>query len=179
MKICFADETVFTKNTLPRMAYATKGKNICVNMKDLQGVYRSALVAISTDGKVEHMKVTEKAINAKKYISFLTKLRKKLKKEKFCLFVDNLRVHKTVAVMKVYHDLKIIPIFNETYAPNYNPIETIFGQIKRAYKTQRLNKLVNGRIVNDDELIRQVFNQVKSEAILNAIRGSLSLLKAI
>ena len=104
------------------------------------------------------MKVTEKAINAKKYISFLKKLRKKMKKEKFCLFVDNLRVHKTDLVMKAYHDLKIIPIFNETYAPNYNPIETIFGQIKRVYKAQRLNKLVNGKIVNDDELIRQVFN---------------------
>ena len=65
MKICFADETVFTKNTLPRMAYANKGKNISVNMKDLNGVYRSALA------KLKHIVVIEKAINFKnKYISF-------------------------------------------------------------------------------------------------------------
>ena len=36
-----------------------------LDMKDLQSVYRSALVGISTDGKIEHMKVTAKAINQK------------------------------------------------------------------------------------------------------------------
>ena len=62
-KIIFADETVFTKNTLPRKTYAVKGKNISVNMKDLNTVYRSALAAISTAGKIEHLMVVEKAIN--------------------------------------------------------------------------------------------------------------------
>ena len=77
-KFVFADETVFTKNTLPRKTYAIKGKNVTVNQADLGKTYRSALAAISTDGKIEHLKVVEKAINAKKYISFLKKLRQKL-----------------------------------------------------------------------------------------------------
>ena len=63
VKIAFADETVFTKNTLPRKTYAVKGKNVSVNQKDLNTVYRSALAAISTDGKIEHLMVVEKAIN--------------------------------------------------------------------------------------------------------------------
>ena len=36
--------------------------NISVNMNDMRDVYRSALAGISTDGKIEHLKVTQKAI---------------------------------------------------------------------------------------------------------------------
>ena len=63
--------------------------------------------------------MTKKAINAKKYISWLTKLREKLGggKKKVYLFVDNLRVHKTPKVMRTYKELGIIPIFNSTYSP--------------------------------------------------------------
>ena len=89
-KICFADETVFTKMALPRLTYSKKGQNINIDFGDMEKVYRSALAAISTDGKIEHLKVTERAINAKKYISWLTKLRQKLGDDQFYLFVDNL-----------------------------------------------------------------------------------------
>ena len=47
--------------------------------------------------------------------------------------------------MQAYKDYKIVPIFNETYSPDYNPIETIFSQVKRRYKELRLNKLANGK----------------------------------
>ena len=90
VKIAFADETVFTKTTLPRKTYAIKGANISVNQKDLGNVYRSALAAISTEGKVEHLMVVEKAINQNRFVSFLKKLRQKLGNEKICLFLDNL-----------------------------------------------------------------------------------------
>ena len=89
-KICFADETVFTKMALPRLTYSKKGQNINIDFGDMEKVYRSALAAISTDGKIEHLKVTERAINAKKYMSWLTKLRQKLGDDQFYLFVDNL-----------------------------------------------------------------------------------------
>ena len=147
-------------------------------MADMNDVYRSALAGISTDGKIEHLKVTLKAINAKKYISFLTKLRKKLGNEPIYIFIDNLRVHKTVAVMKEYTNLKMTPVFNETYSPNYMPIETIFSQVKRRAKEARLNKLANGKIVDMDVLIRQAFSTIKSESILRAIKASTTLLIA-
>ena len=60
--------------------------------------------------------------------------------------------------MRAYETYDIVPIFNETYSPDYNPIETIFSQVKRRYKEARLNKLANGKIVRDDELTRQVFS---------------------
>ena len=61
-----------------------------VDYKDLGESYHSALAAISTDGKLEHLKVTKKAINQFKYISFLRKLRDKLGRRRLYLFVDNL-----------------------------------------------------------------------------------------
>ena len=98
--------------------------------------YRSALAAISTEGKIEHLKVTLKAVNAKKYLNWLRMLRPKLGEstKKIYLFVDNLGVHKTPKVMKTYEELGIEPIFNSTYSPQFNPIEVIFSQVKRHYK---------------------------------------------
>ena len=101
--------------------------------------------------------MTEKAINAKKYISWLRKLRAKLGEVEVYLFVDNLAVHKTKAVMATYQELGIVPVFNSTYSPKYNPIEVIFSQVKRRYKEQRLNKLVNDKPFNEDEQIRKAF----------------------
>ena len=89
-KVLFADETCFTGKTLPRKTFASKGNNVQVDVKNMQGGYRSALAGISTDGKVEHLKVTQKAINASKYISWLKKLRQKVGDEQIYLFVDNL-----------------------------------------------------------------------------------------
>ena len=127
VKIAFADETVFTKTTLPRKTYAVKGANVSVYQKDLGNVYRSALAAISTEGNVEHLMVVEKAINQNRFVSFLKKLRQKLGNEKICLFLDNLQVHKTKKVMEAYRVLDIQPIFSETYSPDLNPIETVFA----------------------------------------------------
>ena len=118
-KLLFADETCFTSKTLPRKTFASKRNNVEVDQEALNKGYRSALAAISTDGNIEHLKVTERAINAKKYVSWLRKLNEKLggDKKKFYLFVDNLGVHKTPKVMRTYTELGIVPIFNSTYSP--------------------------------------------------------------
>ena len=99
MKVLFADETCFTGKTLPRKTFASKGNNVQVDQEALNKGYRSALAAISSDGKIEHLKVTQKAVNANKYISWLRKLREKLGKDEVYLFLDNLGVHKTPKFM--------------------------------------------------------------------------------
>ena len=98
-KVLFADETCFTSKTLPKKTFASKGNNVQVDQEALNKGYRSALAAISTDGKIEHLKVTQKAVNANKYMSWLRKLREKVGEDEVYLFVDNLRVHKTAKVM--------------------------------------------------------------------------------
>ena len=123
VKIVFADETVFTSKTLPRNAYAVKGQNITIDIKDASHKFISALAGISTDGQLAHLKVTQGAINALSYISFLKKLRKKIPDEKLVLFIDNLSCHKTKKVMDEYKRLRITPCFSSTYDPDSNAAE--------------------------------------------------------
>ena len=125
-----------------------------IDMKDIGRGYWSALAGIATDGTVAHLKVTKKAINAKKFIEWLRKLRQKLGDEHACLYLDNLAVHKTPKVLKTYEKLQLTPIFSSTYDPNGNPAESIFGQVKKRYKEKRLNLLANGKVVDEDALIR-------------------------
>ena len=49
-KILFADETCFTKRTLPRKTYASKGNNVQVDWELLNIGFRSALCAINIEG---------------------------------------------------------------------------------------------------------------------------------
>ena len=78
--------------------------------------------------------------------------------------------------MEAYEELGFVPVFNCTYSPKYNPIEVIFSQVKRRYKEQRLNKIVNDKPFSEDDLIRRAFGQVSSENILKAVHSSLTLL---
>ena len=63
----------------------------------------------------------------------------------FFLFVESLGVQKTADVRARYDELKITPCFNSTYSPDYNPIESVFAQVKLIHKEMRLNKLANGK----------------------------------
>ena len=78
--------------------------------------------------------------------------------------------------MEAFEEHDIAPIFNATYCPDFNPIETVFAQVKLRYKADRLNMLANGEEVDEDELIRKAFKSVRNETILKCISRSLKLL---
>lgn len=48
--------------------------------------------------------------------------------------MDNLAVHKTSEVMEIYKKLRITPIFNVPYSPDFNGIESYFSLVKAEYK---------------------------------------------
>lgn len=52
--------------------------------------------------------------------------------------MDNLSVHKTALVRAAYERLKITPIFNVPYSPDFNGIESYFSLVKSAYKKKLL-----------------------------------------
>ena len=57
--------------------------------------------------------------------------------------MDQLKVHKEKNVVKHYPELDIMPIFNVSYSPEFNPIESCFSQVKRHFCAERLNVLAN------------------------------------
>ena len=164
-KIVFLDEVNFTKTTLLTNAYSNKGANITVNQKDIYSGYHSVITAISTDNKVEHLFIDKKAINNETYIIFLKQLRRKLRNENVYLFMDNLAVHTKDNVMDMYDELGFKIVLNVKYMPDFQPIESVFAQVKPPYARWRLQALANDEEFDSIKNIKKAFKNVRSETI--------------
>ena len=52
-------------------------------------------------------------------------------------------MHKDKTVRPYYDQLDIMPVYNVSYSPEFNPIESCFSQVKRYFCVERLNVLAN------------------------------------
>ena len=86
-------------------------------------------------------------------------------------------MHKTRRIQAVYQELDIYPIYNVGYSPEFNPIESVFSQVKRRYCRERLNKLVNGEEFNTNIAIRTAFAKITTKLIENCVILSDRLLR--
>ena len=71
--------------------------------------------------------------------------------------MDQLPVHKAIAVKPYYKKLNITAIFNVGYSPEFNPIEAVFSRVKYIFCNKRLNDIVNRRGFNFDRTIEEAF----------------------
>ena len=58
--------------------------------------------------------------------------------------MDNLSVHRSKKVREEMEKLDMIPIYNASYSPDYNPIEGVIGLAKNHIKRERLRAIVLG-----------------------------------
>lgn len=79
--------------------------------------------------------------------------------------MDNLQVHKTAAMMKLYEELDILPIFNVAYSPQFNGIESYFSLLKGKYKQLLLKTIIHDEEINNIRLIKESLKEVDAEAI--------------
>jgi len=86
-------------------------------------------------------------------------------------------VHKSNKVKPFYASLNIVPIYNVGYSPEYNPIESVFSQIKRLFCRERLNKLVNNDEFDTNKTIRNAFNRISKETVTACIKKSMHNLR--
>ena len=63
-------------------------------------------------------------------------------------------------------------IFNASYSPDYNPIESAIGLAKAFVKRQRWKNLGNGKEMEDEELIKQDFAQINKSQLKKFILKS-------
>ena len=63
-------------------------------------------------------------------------------------------------------------IFNASYSPDYNPIESAIGLAKAFVKRQRWKNLENGKEMEDAELIKQGFAQINKSQLMKFILKS-------
>ena len=74
--------------------------------------------------------------------------------------------------MDAYRHLNILPIFNLAYSPDYNPIESVFSQVKRIFNRERLRKLANLQEFDEIYEVENAFYKITPEKIDPCIRHS-------
>ena len=70
-----------------------------------------------------------------------------------------------------------MPIWNVSYSPEFNPIESVFSQVKRLFSRERLSTLANHEDFNDNRAIRSAFSKVTVDMVVNCAKKSLNMLK--
>ena len=68
-------------------------------------------------------------------------------------------------------DLGFRFIFNLSYSPDFNPIETVFSKVKLRYLKLRLEKLVaDGNQLSSEEMIQDALSFVTPTRCANAVK---------
>ena len=119
------------------------------------------LGAISDNEGLEAYTIHPNSITTKEFIEFVEMLSDKFHGQEFAIFMDNLQVHKTKEVLETCKRLKVRPIFNVPYSPDFNGIETYFSLIKGEYKNLILERLIKGIKVDSSSMIMQSIQKVE------------------
>jgi len=109
---------------------------------------QALLAAVSREGGLEASMIFSKSVNSVRFIEFLEMVHKLHDNMKVAIFMDNLSVHRSRLVRDRMKELDIKAVFNVPYSPQYNPIELVFGLIKRTFKKLRLSRVAQEKSFN-------------------------------
>ena len=88
--------------------------------------YRATIAACSEERGIEHISTFNQAVKTDDFIVYL-RLLKQYNPVKLALFMDQLAVHRSQDVRRVCGELDIAILFNVSYSPQFNPIESVFS----------------------------------------------------
>ena len=71
---------------------------------------------------------------------------------------------------------RFIPVYNSPYSPDFNPIEQVFGNVKRDIKRDRLQMFMKNQDEDLNKIIRQGFRNVDRNVCEAFVNHSLRLL---
>ena len=125
--VLFCDEIAFTKRSLLMKTWSPRNVYFRLDQSEIYSGFRTAIVAVSPDGGLVHWTAEEKVTCIKNFMPFIQTLIQRMDGRPFCLFLDQLSVHKSAEVMSLYESHRITPIFNIGGCPDYNCIETVFA----------------------------------------------------
>jgi transposase len=145
VKIVFADEAVFTFNTFVTKAWQKSYCSVSIPESAIRVKTHAFVAGISEEVGFECCLIKLRSIDTASFIEFLRKLSHDNLQKPIALFIDNLQVHKSEEVMKVYGELNMTPIFNIPYSPQFNGIESYFSLVKAEYKKNLLQYLIKNQ----------------------------------
>jgi transposase len=83
--------------------------------------------------------------------------------------MDNMRVHHSRLAKEMYEKLKLVPLFNIAYSPQFNPIECVFSMMKANYKRMFLKSLIDVKRPNARRLIEEAIRVLEIDKIRRCI----------
>ena len=73
--------------------------------------------------------------------------------------------------MKVHNELDFRVVFNLSYSPDFNPIETLFSKVKLKYLKLRLDQLVaGGNELTSRQMVEEALKTMTPESCAKAIK---------
>ncbi len=129
------DESGFDQRCTPVYGYAPKGQPAIVNWKTCSDRKRYNLVmAIHGTSGASHRVITANPVNGTTFSQFILGL-------PFgngtVVLLDNAAIHKTALVRAAAMVKGFTLLFMPPYSPEFNPIELVFGVIKKAFYAAR------------------------------------------
>ena len=82
-------------------------------------------------------------------------------------------MHTSKDSTRALQTLKIVPIFNVPYSPQFNGIEAVFSIVKAHFKKELLRELQKQQQPNVKELITYAFGQADKEKVQRCIEHGL------
>jgi len=171
-RLVYCDEFCTTLQTMPKFEWQMKNTSLKVDPREYHRKTIASVAAISSEKGAELILSFDKSINREKFISFLRKLRQCNPFVKLALFMDRLAVHRSNDVKEAADKYKILLIFNSSYSPDFNPIESAIGLAKLKIKRVRWNSLQNGEEIDLNEVIEKAFMEIERKKLQNYIRKS-------
>ena len=101
--------------------------------RHIRGASRSIIGVITTDGKSSYS-VMKKALNKGSFEEFIRNYIIPLATKPYTLIMDNLSIHKNKACLELLKKHQIEVIFQPPYSPEYNPIEFVWGWVKKSLR---------------------------------------------
>jgi transposase len=172
-RIIFSDEAVFTTATLLDKAYAPKKHNVNIEEKLASSPAVAVVAGVSAEIGLEGYFIQARSIDSDAFIQFVLTVLERSKPETFVLFLDNCRVHHSKKITQFLLENRIEVIFNVAYAPQYNPIERVWAQIKYLFKKEKMTHILEGRYPNYEKMIRQIMDAYPAEKISSICKGTV------
>ena len=103
----------------------------------------------------------QQSVNIPKFKEYLKRLREENGDDKICIFMDNLSTHTSTKTKKTMQELHIKALYNLSYMPDYNPIESVFSKIKQKFKCLRIQKLMGQSQETYEGMIEKAIKSVR------------------
>ena len=160
------DESSIRIDDLTNYGYSLRGVEIKKTAKHKNNKKRLTLLKAISSNEIIGYKIFEKTVNAQVYLDFLTEIRNSITGK--TILHDNVRFHHSKIVKNYCNENNIGLKYTSAYSPEFNPIETVFGQIKMNYK-----KLTHENMIED---IRTSINSLIPENFINHYNKSLEFI---